>query len=342
MKPIPWACPDFGEEEKQAIHRVVESGWMTMGKETEQFEAELAPITGKKHNIVFNSGTSAIVASLLALGVYRDGYKAHIPSYTYKATENAVYAAGIKTITYGNVNKDTGLMSPSESGDKHEVQIPVHYAGLPINGKEWQKAPLVVEDAAESFGSSILANGSTNPNHVRCFSFHAAKVITMIEGGCASTDSDQLAYRLRAVRVHGEDPRQKGVFITRGLNLKPLDVCSAVGRVQLRKLDKYLRNRATIATVYKEELELEVGFQRIPLYVTRHANMMFPIYVEKPMRVAEHLKKHKIGTRLGWQPLQSTEGADFMYRHTICLPMFNTMTPTQAIYVARRVNEVLR
>ena len=134
----------------------------------------------------------------------------------------------------------------------------------------------------------------------------------------------------------------KGVFITRGLNLKPLDICSAVGRVQLKKLDKYLLNRAFIATVYKEELGLEVGFQRTPLYVDKHANMMFPIYVKNPMRVAEHLKKHRIGTRLGWVPLKRTEGADYMYKHTVCLPMFNTMTPTQAIYVARRVNEVLR
>jgi len=163
----------------------------------------------------------------------------------------------------------------------------------------------------------------------------------MIEGGCASTDDDGLAYRLKAARVHGEDPDHKGVFITRGLNMKPLDICSAVGRVHLRKLDKYLRNRSTISTIYKEELGLGVGFQRTPLYVERHANMMFPVYVEKPMTVARHLAKNNIGTRLGWAPLKSTEGADYMYKHTICLPMFNTMTPTQAVYVASKVNEVI-
>ena len=342
IKGVPWAVPDFGYEEKKAIHRVVESGWMTMGKETQAFEQELAKVTDKKHNIVYNSGTSAIIASLLALGAYRDGYTARIPSYTFKATENAVYAAGIRDITYGNVNKHTGLMSPSESGRKHEVQIPVHYAGLPIDQQTWGETSLVVEDAAESFGATVLDDSRVSPDRIVCYSFHAAKVITMITGGCASTDNDQLAHRLRAVRWQGEDPDRKGVFISRGFNGAPLDICSAVGRVQLRKLPEYLRQRHLIATVYHEELDKGVGFQDIPPYVKTHANMMFPIYVDKPMTVARHLKKHRIGHRLGWMPLKSTEGADYMYNHTICLPMFNTMTPTEALYVSRRVNEALK
>ncbi len=340
-KGVPWAKPDFSDDENQAIYRVVDSGWMTMGKETKAFEKELALVTGMKHNVVFNSGTSAIIASLLAFGAYKKGFTAHIPSYTFKATENAAYASGIRDITYGNVNKDTGLMSPSDNVKKNEVQIPVHYAGLPLDGEVWQEVPRVVEDAAESFGSSTRRNISNSYPRIRCYSFHAAKVITMIAGGCASTDDDGLAYRLRAARWQGEAPDKKGYFIMRGLNGAPLDVCSAVGRVQLRKLPRYLRNRATIADVYKEELKLGVGFQRTPLYVDTHANMMFPIYVDKPMTVARHLKKHRIGTRLGWTPLKSTEGADYMYKHTICLPMFNTMTPTQAIHVASRVNEVI-
>ena len=95
IKSVPWAIPDFGLEEKNAIHRVVESGWMTMGKETQRLEDELSHVTGKKHNVVFNSGTNAIVASLLAIDAYKEGYTARIPSYTFKATENAVYASGI-------------------------------------------------------------------------------------------------------------------------------------------------------------------------------------------------------------------------------------------------------
>ena len=339
---VPWAIPDFQEEEREALHRVVDSGWMTMGKETLKLEAELAPVTGKKHNIVFNSGTNAIVASLLALEAYYEGYSARIPSYTFKATENAVYASGISNVKYGEVDKHTGLMNPKESKDEKEIQVPVHFAGLPLNQQTWKETPLVVEDAAESFGSTTIYNGDVCSDRLVCYSFHAAKVITMIEGGCVSTDNPNLAYRLKAARCHGEDPDSKGVFISRGLNMKPLDLCSAVGRVQLKKLPQYLRNRYEIATMYRSELEDLVGFQTIPDYVKTHANMMFPIYVDKPRVLAQHLYKNGVGCRLGWEPLQNTVGAEYMYNHIICLPMYNTLTFSEALYVIDKVKEIVK
>jgi len=336
---VPWACPDFGEAEKEAIRRVVDSGWMTMGKETAKLENELAKVTGKKYNIVYNSGTSSIVASLLAIGAYHEGYTARIPSYTYKATENAVYASGIRDIKYGTVNPSTGIMSPKMSEYKHEVQIPVHFAGLPINQQVWSETPKVVEDAAESFGATTSYTGDVYSDRVVCYSFHAAKVITMIEGGCVSTDNHSLAYRLKAVRCHGEDPEHKGVFITRGLNMKPLDICSAVGRVQLSKLPKYLRNRDRISSLYRSELDGLVGFQYIPDYVKKHANMMFPIYVKKPIELGEHLAKNHIGYRLGWKPFNDSLGAKFIYEHIICIPMYNTLTEDEALYVIDKIKE---
>jgi len=339
---VPWAIPDFGEEEKAAMMRVIDSDWLTMGKETERLEAELAPVTGKKYNIVVNSGTNAIVASLLALGAYKTGYSARIPSYTFKATENAVYASGIREVKYGNVDKSTGLMTQKESNDRHEVQVPVHFAGLPIDQQTWKDTSLVVEDAAESFGSTTMDHGDVCGDRLVCFSFHAAKVITMIEGGCVSTDNPSLAYKVRAVRSHGEDPEHKGVFIGRGLNMKPLDLCSAVGRVQLKKLPQYLRNRYEIATMYRSELEGLVGFQTIPDYVKTHANMMFPIYVDKPHTLAQHLRKNGIGYRLGWEPLRNTVGAEYLYKHIVCLPMYNTLTFGEALYVIDKVKEIVK
>ena len=338
---IPWAVPDFGEQEKKAAKRVVDSGWMTMGKETQRLETELAAVTGKKHNIVFNSGTNAILASLLAIGAYHEGYTVRIPSYTFKATENAVYASGLRSVKYGDVNPSTVLMKPKDSGKRYEIQIPVHYAGLPINQQVWGETRLVVEDAAESFGSATRYTGDVSGDRILCYSFHAAKVVTMIEGGCASTDNPEYAYKLRAVRCHGENPDEKGVFITRGLNMKPLDICSAVGRVQLKKLKTYLSNRERIAELYREELDGVVGFQLIPDYVKQHANMMFPIFVKNPVKLATCLMRKGVGYRLGWKPLKHMLGADFVYRHVICIPMYNTLTPDEALYVTEVVKECL-
>lgn len=339
---IPWSNPDFGDKEREAIQRVVDSGWLTMGKETREYEKHVARVTKRRYNIAFNSGTSAITASLIALGVYNEGCSVKIPSYTFKATENACYAAGAQTIRYGDVDPMTGLMSPSTSGLRYEFQVPVHYAGLPIDPEQWAEVRYVVEDAAESFGSTTKRLIHGGGDRVACYSMHAAKLITMIEGGVASTDDEYTAYLLKAIRCHGENPEVKGEFITRGLNLKPLDICSAVGSVQLNKIGTYIDNRNRVAKTYYDELTGIVGFQRIPDYVDIHSYMMFPVYVDNPVKLSDGLKKHGVDTRLGWKPLYDKAGARYMYEHVICLPMFNLMTVEEAEYVSDCVKKCLR
>lgn len=338
---IPWSIPDWGDGERKAAQKVIDGDWLTMGKETKEFEKELGEVTGYKHNVVVNSGTSAITAALLAMGAYHFGYTCRIPAYTYKATENACHASGLNNLIYGDVDKHTCLLTPKESKCKYEIQIPVHFAGLPINQQVWGKVPCVVEDAAESFGSSILDTGGVHNSRIACYSFHAAKLITMIEGGCASTNNDVLAERLRAVRVHGENPNRKGEFVGRGFNFKPLDICSSVGRVQLKKLKKYLAVREAVAMMYREELDGYVGFQEIPDYVKQHSNMMFPIYVDNPMRLADMLRSRGIDTRLGWKPLADKPNAWWIYEHILCLPIYNTMKPNETMYVVDEVKKCL-
>ena len=339
---VKWSTPDFGEDERETVLRVLDSGWVTMGKETEQLEHELAPVTGYKHNIVVNSGTSALTAALLALKAYNEGYTVRIPSYTFKATENAVYASGVRDVKYGDVDHKTGLMKYEGKEKQYEIQLPVHFAGIPLDQQVWGEVPYVVEDAAESLGARTRNTGDMHSSRLVCYSMHAAKLITMIEGGCVSTNSDEYAYRLRAIRRHGESPDEKGVFIERGFNFKPLDICSAVGRVQLKKLKQYLDNRLGIAKIYRDELCGIVGFQDIPEYVSRHANMMFPIYTSEPRRLAEKLREQGIETRLGWKPLKLTPGAIAMSSKTLCIPIYNTMGIDEAVYVVDKIKEAMR
>jgi len=347
---IPWSKPVFGRDEKEAVNRVLDSGWLTMGKETELFEKKLRKVTKKKYNIAVNSGTNTIIGALLAHGGWNPTVKKHIPAYIFPATENAIFASGGGSIQldspeydiiHHDINPFTGHMIPPEITwrQKHDIYIPVSYAGLPLNPEEWKHVPNIIEDGAESLGMDLIRVPPVRFDWDVCYSFHAAKLITTIEGGAVSTDNPDTEFKLRAIRKHGEHPEVKGVFIQRGLNLKPSDINSAIGSVQLDKLELFLWNRNRIAEIYKEEIGERVEYQEVPNYVKKHPYMMFPIFVDSPTRLHIHLKKHQIDTRLGWKPLKPLSNSTLFSKRVICLPIYNNMTEDEVIEVSRRVVE---
>jgi len=335
---IPWSKPSIGEPEKRAVQQVMDSGWVTMGAKTREFEAKLASVTDRKYNVFVNNGTSALIAALMA----RDSDTVHLPAYTFPATLNAVYGAGYTNVVYHDVDRDTVLMNPPEVASKDHVYMPVSYAGLPLNPGEWNGVPNVVEDAAESLGAAVVDTVHGGGHWTRCYSLHAAKIMTTIEGGVIATDDPDEAHLLQAIRCHGEDPNEKGSFITRGLNLKPTDINAAIGLTQLERLPQFIWNRNRIAELYKEELGSTVRYQQVPDYVKTHPYMMFPIMVDDPEMLRLYLKTQGIDTRLGWKPLSPRPGALELSRTVICLPIYNTMTEAEAMIVVDAVKERLR
>ena len=352
IEQVPWSKPDIGLWEKQAVGRVMDSGWVSQGPETQLFEKELARYLGCKYVVCVNNGTGALIAALLSHNAWHFQKRKYLPSYTFKATLNALNAAGCghytyfkkHDIRYRDVNPDTVLMTPPDdpSDTRYDLYIPVSYAGLPLDPYDWGEYPNVIEDACESLGAISRGNHTGSHGWTTCFSFHTAKLITTIEGGAVATDDELTYQRLQSVRKHGESLHQKGVFTNRGLNLKTTDINSAIGRVQLRKIQSYIDNRQTIADYYRESLEGVVGFQEVPDYVDRHANMMFPVYTFNPSNLSYRLKHHGVDTRLGWEPLGEGEGAQQVYDKLLCLPIFNTMTVEEAEYVCSKVKESLK
>lgn len=311
IEEVPWSKPSLTPAEWDACWRVFHSGWVTMGKEVAQFEAELAQYLEAPHVVLFDHGTSALLAALLA----HDAKQVRLPAYTFPATMNAVHFSGAYP-NFGDVDPDTVIMKPEVFDG---IQVPVSYAGLGLNEQEWEGHD-VVEDAAEAFGAEMRDKKVGGQGWTACFSFHAAKLLTMIEGGAVSTFDDKIAERLRIIRNHGEDPWNKGSFIMRGLNLKPNDMQAAIGRIQLRRIEEHLENRFRASVFYEKELDDLVKFQDVPDYKFRHANMMMPIFVEDPHYLAAALRDKSIGTRTGWAPLLDTDNARHVYEHVICLP----------------------
>src|SRR5208337_2239242 len=131
---VPLADVTFGPEEQEAVRRVLESGWVSMGPETEQFEAEFAQYLGAKHAVAVSSGTAALHLSLLALGI-GPGDEVIVPSLTFVATANAVLYVGATPVFADITSLDDWTISPDEIErkltDRTRAIIVMHYGGFP-------------------------------------------------------------------------------------------------------------------------------------------------------------------------------------------------------------------
>jgi len=248
-----------------------------------------------------------------------------LPAYAYPSLIPIATRLGIYVVFNDVDPKTVHMLNGGWQGDDW-YYLPTSFAGLPLNPGDWKGK--IIEDAAEAFGSVSLG-ARTGSFRTSIFSFHVAKAISTIEGGAITTNDAKLASRLRQIRS-----RQNSNFQTTDIN-------SAVGRVQLAKIHGYLRRRAEIAKTYREELAGLVGFQEIPDHVDAHGNMMFPVFLHRPWRLAKELERKSIETRLGWAPLICMGGAKRVSERILCLPIYNTMGDEEVEYVIDCVKKEL-
>ncbi len=249
---IPINKPILGDEERKAVESVLVSGKLTDasfegGTYVRQFEAKVASLLGAKHVVAVSSGTAALHTVLLALGV-KPGDEVIVPSFTFVATANVVLACGARPVfvdTKDDYNMDPKEFSKAITG-KTKAVIPVHLYGFPADMDEIREIAArssvrVVEDAAESLGATYKGKQTGVLSDAGCFSMYATKVVTSGEGGAISTDSDELAEKLRLVRnhgmVHGYDTRHLG------FNYRLPEMGAALASVQMDRLHGFIESR---------------------------------------------------------------------------------------------------
>ena len=322
---VPWSHPDIGEAEREAVDRVIQSGWVTMGKETEKFESELSAYLGCRHVVVTNTGTAALFDALIVKG----NENLALPSYNYPVIQTISDICKYR-VWYDDINPKTCLMIPPTELISKTTLVPVSFSGLPLNEADWEEfTDVMVEDSAEAFGAMSNNLKTGNQGWMSIFSFHVAKLITTIEGGAIATNSDEERDLLKQVRSR------------KNLNHQPTDVSSAIGRVQLTKADKYLRNRHRISEFYKESLNGLVKFQETPENASIHGNMMFPVFTKNSLNVSLKLDTMGVNTRIGWTPLKNTKASIQVSSTILCLPIYNTMRVEEAEYVVECLKKCL-
>ncbi len=314
---IPWSRPTFGEEEKKAAIDVINTGWVTQGKITGQFEKEIEQYTSAKHVAVVNSGTAALITALLAQGIGK-GDEVIVPSLTFIASVNSILSVGATPILVDNDPKlwnTTPNLVKEKITDKTKAIMPVDVAGMPIDVDGFEKLArdeniVLIEDAAAAIGGEYNGKRIGRFEHTSIFSFHIAKSLQTIEGGCILTNSDEIAKKCRSIRNHGMGvPYNSKVnihydYANYGLNFRITDIQSAIGLVQIKRIDNQIENRNNLVKIYKEGLNSDFDFQEVPSYVTKHPYLFFGVMTEAKKRdeLANYLVNNGVDFRVCWLP----------------------------------------
>jgi dTDP-4-amino-4,6-dideoxygalactose transaminase len=261
---VPVNVPLVGKEEIDEVNAILRAGTLTTaakdgGKNVQEFERLVCSFVKSRYAIAVNSGTAALQAALYALDI-KSGDEVLLPSFTFVATANSVVSVGAKPV-FVDIRKNNYTMDPTDMAKKitkkTKAIMPVHLYGNvayidEITEIAAKKNIPIIEDAAQSMGSTYKGTQTGNFAELGCFSLYAAKVMTSGEGGVVVTSDKKLRDKLLMIRnhgmVHGYDTR------VLGLNLRLPEINAAIAKIQMKKLPGFLQKRRKNAKILTEFL----------------------------------------------------------------------------------------
>ncbi|MDJ0663416.1 MAG: DegT/DnrJ/EryC1/StrS family aminotransferase [Acidimicrobiia bacterium] len=252
---IPLAMPLIGDDEIAAVNRVMRSGMLAQGSEVAAFEEEFAAAEGANAAAAVSNGTTALIVALQALGI-EPGDEVIVPSFTFAATANAVATIGAIPV-FADCDPDTFCIDPDHAASlvttHTRALIAVHlYGHMAAMGRLHELARdnelYLVEDAAQAHGAERDGHRVGSLSDLATYSFYPTKNMTTGEGGMVTGRDLELVERIRRLRNHGMTERYHHATV--GTNARMTDIAAAIGRVQLRRLEIWNRQRRAIAATY--------------------------------------------------------------------------------------------
>jgi UDP-4-amino-4,6-dideoxy-N-acetyl-beta-L-altrosamine transaminase len=331
--PIPYGHQCIGDDDIEAVVKVLRGDWLTQGPSVSDFEGALSRTLGASHALAMNSGTAVLHAGMAALGI-TEGDVVVVPPITFVASANAALYCGAD-VAFVDVEADTGLISVEALGAflrsdprraKVRAVVAVHYAGMPcdVGGLAAlcaQNGIALIEDACHAPGATWTDSAQTThtigDGSVSAFtalSFHPVKHVTTAEGGALLTNDAALADRAAVFRSHGITKRNDllhehdGPWYYEqqalGFNYRMPDVLAALGTSQLTKHRGWLERRREVARVYREQL---AGISTLELQGERagrnHAYHLFPVLVQNRAAVFDELVRRGIRPQVHYIPV---------------------------------------
>ncbi len=321
----PLVLPPYGADEVIDALDALLSTHVTMGRRCRDFEATWATYCGRKHGVMVNSGSSAVLlmlAACIATGRLSPGDEVLCPAVTWSTSLFPIVQCGLVPVMV-DVDPGTLCISPASAraarGPRTRAVIAVHLLGQPADIDAFDDDLLVLEDACGAHGAQYKGRRVGSLGGAASFSFFFSHHITTIEGGMIVTDSDALADAMRSARAHGWvreredragwvsrhreiDPRF--LFVSSGYNLRPTEVAGAFGLVQARRLPAWVARRRQNHRDWSAKFRELVGvFEEAP--GTEHAGFAFPMLV-RPGRDRASLMAFLEARRIETRPISGS------------------------------------
>src|SRR3954469_16346710 len=321
---IPFSPPHIDQKIIDEVTKVLQSGWITTGPRTKQFEKELTAYCGNKATLCLNSATAGLEIILRWFGV-GVGDEVILPAYTYSATANVVMHCGA-TPVFVDVNPNDFNISVAAIEKaitaRTKVIMPVDFGGYPCdyeelnalvqkhkaifkaNSEEQKQLGriLILSDSAHSFGASYKGKKAGALTDVSVFSFHAVKNLTTAEGGAVALNlpvpfDNEAIYKLLCVKtLHGQDKdalakTQKGNWrydiVEPGYKCNMTDIMAAIGQVELARYDNDTQKvRKHIFEQYDAAFSAQIWAQ-LPEYKTADKLSCYHLYALRIKNITE-------------------------------------------------------
>jgi dTDP-4-amino-4,6-dideoxygalactose transaminase len=318
---IPLIEPVVGDAELDNVRDVIESGYMTQGPYSQEFEETFAKFVGTDHAITATSCTTGMELALEAVGV-GDGDEVIIPDFTHPATGNAVVRVGATPVIV-DVDRDTYNIDVDDVAaaviEDTAALLPVSWGGQPLDPDPLRDLAdthdlAIVEDAACGAGASYDGESVGSQFDASVFSFHPRKVLTTGEGGVVTTDDADIKRTIRQIKNFGTNPRTDIGFVrTNATNYRFSDVLAAIGVAQLEKREEIIGRRREIAARYDTLLEDVAGVDTpMEPEPARHTYQSYCVYIKagddtSRDSLIEALAEANIESQIGTYSLHNTE-----------------------------------
>jgi perosamine synthetase len=375
---LPYGRQWIDDEDIEAVVEVLKGDYLTTGPYVSKFEQAVAQYVGAKYAVAFSNGTSALHGACFAAGI-GEGDEVITTPMTFAASANCVlYQDGIPV--FADIDEKTYNIDPNKIEekitDKTKAIIPVDFTGQPVEldrileiAKKYNL--VVIEDAAHALGATYKGRKIGSISDMTMFSFHPVKHITSGEGGIITTNNKEYYEKLLQFRSHGITREKEKLneyhgpwyyemqFL--GYNYRMTDIQAALGKSQLKKIDKFIELRRKYIAMYNEAFkdinEIITPFQHKDgqsswhLYIIR---LKLDQLTASRSEIFEALQQQNIGVNVHYipvhfQPYYQQLGykkgicpnAEKLYEEMITLPLFPAMSEEDVHDVIKAVKRTI-
>ena len=371
---IPLFEIDWDESDISTVTNSIQRGsYWAKGPYVDEFESKIQDYVGIKHALVVNSGTTALVAILEALGI-EEGDEVIVPSFTFIATANAVRLVGAEPV-FAEIEEATYGLDPSavdsKITDSTAAILPVHPYGASCKIEELVEIAddhglYLVEDAAEVLGAEYDGQNLGTFGDAAALSFCQNKIVPTGEGGAVITDDDEIAKKVDLYRSHGRDSSDyfqssgSGQYTALGTNIRMSDLTAALGCSQLDRIDSLIQGRRNVAERLNHGFEDVDGVQpHSPLANGTHVYQLYTIELAESIdrgNVIGMLDKRNVSSKVYWDPpvhltnyytetkekvLELPVTEDISSR-VLSLPMHPNLTSEETTRIVRAVTDAVQ